>query len=50
MDDTPEPAPVVIIELPAADEPVEDLQEQDDETRDQYGERTLSGRSARSTH
>jgi len=50
MDDAPEPAPVVVIELPAADEPVEDLQEQEEEIRDQYGERTLSGRSARSTH
>jgi hypothetical protein len=43
-------APVVEIELPSADEPIEELDELDGEIREAYGERTLSGRSARSTH
>jgi hypothetical protein len=43
-------APIVEIELPSADEPVEELDERDSEIREAYGERTLSGRSAQSTH
>jgi hypothetical protein len=43
-------APVIDIELPSADEPVDELDERDSEIREAYGERTLSGRSARSTH
>lgn len=46
---TPTP-PDIVIELPPADEPVDEMQEHDEEIRDQYGERTVSGRSARSTH
>ena len=45
-----EPAPVVVIELPSSDEPVEVLQEVDEEIRELYGEQTLSGRSAQATH
>jgi hypothetical protein len=44
------PAPIVEIELPSADEPIDELDERDGEIREAYGERTLSGRSARSTH
>ena len=43
-------APVVDIELPPADEPVDDMAERDGEIRELYGERTVSGRDARSTH
>jgi hypothetical protein len=43
-------APIVEIELPSADEPVDELDQRDAEIREAYGERTLSGRSARSTH
>ena len=46
----PVPAPEIVIEIPQADEPVEDMQEADQEIRKEYGERTLSGRSARTTH
>jgi len=45
-----EPAPVVIIELPSADEPVEQMQEEEQEIRDEYGDVTISGKSAKSTH
>jgi hypothetical protein len=45
-----DPAPVIEIELPSADEPVQELDELDAEIREAYGERTLSGRSAQSTH
>lgn len=44
------PAPVVEIELPQADVPVETLEERDAEIRSNYGERTLGGRDAQSTH
>jgi hypothetical protein len=46
----PGPAPVVIIELPSIDVPVEELQEEDQEIRDVYGDVTISGRNAKSTH
>lgn len=45
-----EPAPVVIIDLPSVDQPVEELQEEDAEIRDEYGDVTISGKSAKSTH
>ena len=45
-----DPAPVVEIELPSADESVAELQEQEEEIRDAYGDKTLSGRSAQVTH
>ena len=48
--DSAEPAPVVELELPSADTPVGELQEEDTEIREAYGETTLSGKSARSTH
>ena len=44
------PAPDIEIELPSADEPVDEMEERDQEIREGYGERTVSGRSARSTH
>jgi hypothetical protein len=44
------PAPVVEIELPSADQSVVELQEQDEEIREAYGDTTLSGRSAQVTH
>ena len=43
-------APVIDIELPSADEPVDEMEERDEEIRENYGERTVSGRSAQSTH
>jgi hypothetical protein len=46
----PEPAPVIVIELPSSDVPVEELQEEDQEIRDAYGDVTISGRSAKATH
>jgi hypothetical protein len=46
----PVPAPEVEIALPSAAEPIEELQRQDEEIREAYGEQTLSGRSAQSTH
>jgi hypothetical protein len=45
-----EPAPEVDIELPSASEPIDELQAQDEEIREAYGDQTLSGRSAQSTH
>jgi hypothetical protein len=42
--------PDVEIELPPADQPVDEMEERDQEIRENYGERTVSGRSARSTH
>jgi hypothetical protein len=48
--DDPEPAPVVDIELVDASEPIEVLEEVDAEIREQYGDVTLSGRSAKVTH
>jgi hypothetical protein len=45
-----EPAPVVLTELPSVDEPIEQLEEQDQELRELYGDVTLSGRSAKVTH
>lgn len=44
------PAPVVTIELPQADTPLDELMTKDAEIRAQYGERTISGRSAQATH
>jgi hypothetical protein len=44
------PAPVIDIELPSASESVEVLQEQEQEIRDEYGDVTISGKSAQSTH
>jgi len=46
----PQAAPVVIIDLPSADEPVDQLQEEDQEIRRDYGDVTISGKSAKSTH
>jgi hypothetical protein len=45
-----EPAPVVVIELPSADVPVGELQEEEREIREEYGDVTISGKSAKSTH
>lgn len=45
-----EPAPVVIIDLPSADAPVEVLQAEDAQIREEYGDVTISGKSAKSTH
>lgn len=45
-----DPAPVVIIDLPSVDQPVEELQEEEQEIRDEYGDVTISGKSAKSTH
>ena len=45
-----EPAPVIDVELPQASTPVEELQEQDAEIREDYGDLTLSRRSAQVTH
>jgi hypothetical protein len=50
MEEAPAPAPKIEIDLPPADEPVEEMQENDEEIRKLYGEKTLSGRSARATH
>lgn len=50
MEEAPMPAPEVVIELPAADEPVEAMQADEQAIREVYGEHTLSGRSAQSTH
>jgi hypothetical protein len=44
------PAPSVPIALPSADEPVDDLQKEDEKIREKFGKRTLGGRSAKSTH
>ena len=46
----PIPAPQIDITLPSADEPVAQMQSDDARIRDQYGDKTLSGRSARVTH
>jgi len=46
----PAPAPPVDIELPSASEPIGSLQEEDAEIREAYGDVTISGRSAKSTH
>jgi uncharacterized membrane protein YgcG len=45
-----EPAPVIEIELPQASTPLDQLMTKDAEIREQYGERTISGRSAQVTH
>jgi hypothetical protein len=45
-----DPAPVVVIDLPSVDQPVEELQEEEAEIRDEYGDVTISGKSAKSTH
>jgi hypothetical protein len=45
-----DPAPVVMIELPSVDEPVAQMQEMEQEIRDEYGDVTISGKSAKSTH
>jgi hypothetical protein len=45
-----DPAPVVVIELPSADVPVEQLQEADQQLRSDYGDVTISGKSAKATH
>jgi hypothetical protein len=39
-----------MIELPSADEPVDELQAQEQDIRDEYGSLTLSGRNAKVTH
>jgi hypothetical protein len=41
---------VIEIELPPSDEPVDEMQAEDEEIRKLYGEKTLGGRSAQSTH
>jgi hypothetical protein len=48
--DKAEPAPVIEIELASAEEPVEQLREEDAEIRQEYGDVTISGKSAASTH
>jgi hypothetical protein len=45
-----DPAPVVVIDLPSADEPVEQMQEEEQEIRGDYGDVTISGKSAKATH
>jgi hypothetical protein len=45
-----DPAPVIVIELPSADEPVEQMQEEEQEIRSDYGDVTISGKSAKATH
>jgi hypothetical protein len=45
-----DPAPVIVTELPSVEQPIEQMQEEDAEIRDQYGDVTLSGRSAKVTH
>jgi hypothetical protein len=45
-----EPAPVVVIELPSAAAPVGELQAEEQVIRDEYGDVTISGKSAKSTH
>ena len=49
-DEPPVPAPVIEVELPQASTPIEELQEQDEEIREDYGDLTLSNRSAQVTH
>jgi hypothetical protein len=44
------PAPVVSIALPSADLPVAQLEAEDAKVREVYGDKTISGRSAKSTH
>jgi hypothetical protein len=44
------PVEVVALELPSADTPVEELRKEDEEIREAYGDRTISGKSAQSTH
>jgi hypothetical protein len=46
----PTPAPKIDITLPSADEPVAKMQSEDQQIRNQYGDKTLSGRSAQVTH
>jgi hypothetical protein len=41
---------VVEIELPPADEPVAEMQATEQEIRQEYGDVTISGKSAQSTH
>jgi len=52
--DTPElppgPAPEIELSLPAASTPVQELEAQDAEIREEYGELTISNRSAQVTH
>jgi hypothetical protein len=45
-----EPAPKIEIELPQASTPLSELMQTDAKIREQYGEKTISGRSAQSTH
>jgi hypothetical protein len=45
-----EPAPVIEVELPQASTPIEELQEQDEDIRVDYGDLTLGNRSAQVTH
>jgi hypothetical protein len=45
-----EPAPAIVTELPSVDEPIAQMQEEDAEIRELYGDVTLSGRSAKATH
>jgi hypothetical protein len=45
-----EPAPVIDIALPSAEEPVEILRDEDAEIRLEYGDVTISGKPASSTH
>ena len=47
---TSEPAPVVLIELPPADEPVGQMQNDEQQIREDYGDLTISGKSAKTTH
>ncbi len=44
------PIEPIEIELPSADTPVEELQEEETEIREAYGDKTLGGKSAQSTH
>ena len=45
-----DPAPEVEIELPSASDPIDVLEARDAEIREVYGDLTLSGKSAQSTH
>jgi hypothetical protein len=44
------PVEVVEIQLPSADTPVDELQQEEKEIREAYGDKTLGGKSAQSTH
>jgi hypothetical protein len=49
-EEDPGPAPDIDISLPSAEDSIVELQAEEAAIRDQYGEFTLSGKSAKSTH